>query len=145
MPLTAATTRPATGPVSQENTNVSGKSSGLFRAIVHFENTRGEPLAGRDWKVAVRDADPLADDELGLATLDEHGGAHILIAVADVLSLDSPAERTPDLYFVLYHYGREVFRSPVMQDVDFEALDPVTGEPDQLTRDFGTFRVPIGP
>jgi hypothetical protein len=131
-------------PISQEISNVSGKSSGLFRAIVHFENARGEPLRGRDWKVSVRDADPLADDELGTATLDERGGAQILIAVADILSLDSPGERTPDLYFVLYHYGREVFRSQIMQDVDFEALDPVSGEPNQLTRDFGTLRVPIG-
>lgn len=124
---------------------MSPKSSGLFTVIVRFENLRGEPLAGRDWRVEVRDEDPLADDELGAASLDANGSARILISVADIQSGDSPGERTPDLYFVLYHYGREVWRSRVQQDVDFEALDPVTGEPDRLTQDFGTLRVDIGP
>jgi hypothetical protein len=122
---------------------VSGKTSGLYCAIVRFENLQGEPLAGSNWKVTLRDEDPLADDELGSAGLDEDGGAQLLISVADVLSLDSPGERAPDLYFVLQHFGREVFRSQVLPDVDFEALDPVSGEPNRITQDFGTIQVDI--
>ncbi len=120
------------------------KTSGLFQVIVRFTNMRGEPLAGRDWKVAVMDEDPMDDDELGKATLNDEGEARLLLSMSDVLSIDSPGERKPDLYFVLYHYDREVYRSSVWRDVDFEALDPVTGEADQLTRDFGTLKVNIG-
>lgn len=123
---------------------MSEKTSGLFRVIVRFENHRGEPLGGRDWTVELRDEDPLADGVLGRATLDDDGAAGILFSVADVQSPDSPGERRPDLYFVLFHYGREVYRSRVEYDVDFEALDPVSGEPDRLTQDFGTIQVNIG-
>ena len=123
---------------------MSGKTSGLYCAIVRFENHKGEALAGSNWKVAIRDEDPLADDELGSAVLDERGAAQILISASDVLSLDSPGERDPDLYFVLFHFGREVFRSQVMPDVDFESLDPVSGEPSRITQDFGTIQVNIG-
>jgi hypothetical protein len=117
------------------------KSSGLFLAIVRFVNTNGVPLEGPDWSVEARDADPLADDDLGTSTLDEYGEGRVILAVADMASLDSPGERKPDLYFVLKHRGREVYRSPVQFDVDFEQLDPVTGDPVRLTRDFGTIRV----
>jgi hypothetical protein len=120
------------------------KTSGLFRAIVRFTNAAGKPLTGPDWRVTLLDEDPLVDDELGADALDDDGRARILISVADVLSVDSPGERKPDLYFVLSHYGREVFRSKALEDVDFEQLDPVSGEPDQVTRDFGTFEVDIG-
>jgi hypothetical protein len=122
-------------------TAVMGKSSGLFLAIVRFVDANGDPLAGPAWSVEALDADPLADDDLGTATLDENGEGRIILTVADIASLDSPGERKPDLYFVLRQHGREVYQSPVQFDVDFERLDPVTGDPDQLTRDFGTIQV----
>ena len=117
------------------------KSSGLFLAIVRFTDTQGIALSGGHWTVEAWDADPLKDDHLGRSTLDEHGEGRIIIAVADVISIDSPGERNPDLYFVLKHHGREVYRTPVQFDVNFEELNPVTGLADRLTQDFGTIQV----
>jgi len=121
------------------------KSSGLFNVIVRFTNLQGAPLAGPQWSVEVVDEDPLRDDRLGTSSLNEHGEGRVFFSVADVASLDSPGERKPDLYFILKRNGREVFRTGVERDVDFEALDPVTGRPHDLTRDFGTIEVDIDP
>lgn len=120
------------------------KTSGLFCAIIRFTNLKGEPLAGPEWTVEAVDEDPLADDDLGTSTLDANGEGRVFIAVADISSIDSPAERNPDLYFVLRHYGTEVYRTPVRHQVDFESLDPVTGGAKHLTQDFGTCQVDIG-
>lgn len=120
------------------------KSSGLFCVIVRFTNLEGDPLSGSDWSVEAMDEDPLVDDTLGESTLDASGEARIYFSVADVSSADSPGERNPDLYFILKHYRREVMRTPTRYNVNFEALDAVTGRPDQLTQDFGTFKVDIG-
>ena len=50
-------------------------------------------------------------------------------------------ERTPDIYFVITEHGNEVFRSEIFHEVDFDAVDPVTGRQDNVTREFGPFRV----
>ena len=52
-------------------------------------------------------------------------------------------EGMPDLYFSLRLRGREVFRSEVEIDVDFESLDPVSGDPVRITREFGPYRVDV--
>lgn len=120
---------------------MNGKTSGLFRAIVHFIDSQGSPLGGEGWTARVRDRDCLLDDLLGEERVAADGSAKFLISVADIKSLDSPDERNPDLYFTLYRKGREVFRSEVLEDVDFEALDAVSGEPRQITQEFGPFCV----
>ncbi len=120
---------------------MNGATSGLFCAIVRFEDTAGEPLAGNGWSVTARDRDAIVDNELGTADLDVNGEARILIAVADIMSVDSPGERRPDLYFSLRRDGHEVFRTDVIEDVDFESLDPVSGDPVKITREFGPYRV----
>ncbi len=120
---------------------MSGRTSGLFSAIVSFEDARGRLLTGKRWRVVAFDQDPLLDHRLGRAEIDDQGEATLLIAVADIKSLDSPGERTPDLYFVLYDAGMQVFKTRVLPDVDFEELDPVSGEPAHITRRFGPFRV----
>ena len=117
------------------------KSSGLFNVIVRFTNISGEPLSGPGWSVEVFDEDPLVDDRLGSSSLNENGEGRVFFSVADVASFDSPGERKPDLYFILKRDGREIFRSGVERDVDFEELDPVTGRPHHLTRHFGTIKV----
>ena len=66
------------------------------------------------------------------------------LADADILSFDSMGERTPDLYFVVRKHGKEVFRSEVVAEVDFEVDDPVTGRPKGLTKKFGPFEVAGG-
>jgi hypothetical protein len=120
---------------------MNGKTSGLFCAIVKFEDSMGNPLSGDGWSVDARDQDMFLDDCLGSSGLDENGKARILISVADIMSPDSVGERTPDLYFTLYRNEREIFRSEVIEDVDFESLDPVSGDPVKITREFGPYRV----
>ncbi len=113
----------------------------MFKVIATFQDSDGSPLSGPDYLVRLIDEDRFFDDKLGSSGLDADGTAEFLIAVADILSFDSPGERTPDLYFVLSKDGREVFRSEVFSEVDFDARNPVTGRADSLTKSFGPFRV----
>ena len=118
-------------------------SSGLFKVIVRFQDLNGAPLSGGDWSVRVYDDDPLFDEYLGKADLNDKGEAGILITVADIVSIDSIGERTPDLYFILYHKGKKIFKSAVFDNIEFETTDPVTGESDLLTQSFGPIKVDI--
>lgn len=120
---------------------MSDATSGLFKAIVQFTNGDGMPLTGPGWEVAAYDEDPLRDQCLGRAALDDRGRAHFLFSVSDIKSLDSPGERTPDLYFVLTYKGNEIYRSEVIDDVDFEAMNRVSGETASVTRIFGPYAV----
>ena len=113
----------------------------LFKVIATFKDEQGKPIAGSEYVARLLDEDRFFDDKLGESTLDADGNAEFLIAAADVLSFDSAGERTPDLYFVLQRNGREVFRSDVFAEVNFDAIDPVTGRQKGLTRAFGPFVV----
>lgn len=113
----------------------------LFKVIARFENAEGRPFFGSEYEVSLLDKDRLFDDKLGASALGEDGTAEFLFSVADVLSIDSPGERTPDIYFVITENGNEVFRSEVFREVSFDANDPVTGRADSLTKEFGPFRV----
>ena len=121
---------------------MSNGSSGLFRVIVSFTDTEGKPLGDGSWSVKVRDKDPLFDGKLGEAKLDANGSAGILISVADISSLDSPGERTPDIYFVLYQNGKKILTTAVTENVNFESIDPVTGRATtSMTQTFGPYKV----
>ena len=122
---------------------MNGKTSGLFRAIASFVDGQDDPITGDAWTARLRDRECLLDDLLGEVALDTSGKATFLLNVADIKSLDSPDERRPDLYFTLYHKGHEMFRSEVLEDVDFELLDPVSGDPSHITRAFGPYRVKV--
>ena len=116
-------------------------SSGIFKVIGKFTDEDGYPLTGSDYEVALLDEDKYFDDKLGTSGLSPDGDAEFLVTVADILSFDSAGERTPDLYFVVRKDGKEVFRSEVFAEVDFEVKDPVTGRAKGLTKAFGPFRV----
>lgn len=116
-------------------------SSGIFKVIGKFTDEEGYPLTGSDYEVALLDEDKYFDDKLGTSGLSPEGDAEFLITVADILSFDSAGETTPDLYFVVRKSGKEVFRSEVFSEVDFEARDPVTGRAKGLTKAFGPFPV----
>jgi hypothetical protein len=113
----------------------------VFKLIASFRDADGNPLAGDDYTVRLLDQDRLFDDKLGTSPLDANGVAEFLIFVADIISIDSPGERTPDIYFVVTKGDREIFRSEVFPDVNFDEPHPVTGRPDALTKSFGPFRV----
>ncbi len=118
---------------------MNGKTSGLFCAIARFSDELDKPLTGGDWTASVSDRDALVDNRLGMVELDAGGVATFLLSVADIKSIDSPGERNPDLYFTLYREGREVFRSEVFENVDFESLHRISGDPVRITREFGPF------
>ena len=113
----------------------------LFKVIARFENAEGRPFFGSEYKVTLLDRDRLLDDKLGSTSLSEDGTAEFLFSASDILSIDSIGERTPDIYFVITEHGNEVFRSENFSEVDFDATDSVTGRKDNLTREFGPFRV----
>ena len=113
----------------------------LFKVIARFENAEGQPFFGSEYKVTLLDKDRLLDDKLGSVSLSDDGTAEFLFSAADILSIDSVGERKPDLYFVISENGNDVFRSEIFPEVDFDATDPVTGLQDNVTREFGPFRV----
>ena len=120
---------------------MTGETSGLFCAVVRFTDASGAPLTGNRWTARALDQDALLDDSIGRARLDDEGIATFLLPVAAIKSLDSPGERTPDLYFRLFDGDEEVFRSEVIENVDFESLHRVTGDPVRITREFGPYAV----
>ncbi|RZV37050.1 MAG: hypothetical protein EX272_06385 [Chromatiales bacterium] len=113
----------------------------LFKVIARFENAEGQPFFGSEYKVTLLDKDRLFDDKLGSVSLSEDGTAEFVFSVSEIFSIDSPGERTPDLYFLITEHGNEVFRSEIIPEVDFDATDPVTGRQDNVTREFGPYRV----
>jgi hypothetical protein len=113
----------------------------IFKVIARFENAEGRPFTGSAYKVTLLDRDRLLDDKLGSTTLSKDGTAEFLFSAADILSIDSIGERKPDLYFVISENGNEVFRSEIFPEVDFDATDPVTHRQNNVTREFGPFRV----
>ena len=122
---------------------MNGKTSGLFCAIAQFKDELGNPLTSGGWTASVSDQDALLDDHLGMVELDADGVATFLLSVADIKSIDSPGERNPDLYFTLFHNGREIFRSEVIENVDFESLHRVSGDPVKITQEFGPYQVKL--
>ena len=113
----------------------------LFKVICRFENSEGRPFTGSAYTVTLLDKDRLLDDKLGSTSLSEDGAAEFLFSAADILSIDSIGERNPDLYFLITENGNEIFRSEIFPEVDFDAPDPVTGRQDNVTMEFGPFRV----
>ena len=109
--------------------------------IAEFTDANGSPLSGDEYSVALLDQDRFFNDKLGAAGLNADGSGEFLVSAADILSFDSAGEQTPDLYFLLRKDGKEIFRSDVFQDVDFQSDDPVAGRPRGLTRKFGPFAV----
>ena len=116
-------------------------SSGIYKVVAQFEDSSGRPLSGEGYLVRLSDEDRYFDDKLGESSLSADGTAEFLISAVDILSFDSVGEKTPDLYFIVRRDGQEVFRSDVFSNVDFEALDPVTGTAKGLTKRFGPFRL----
>lgn len=116
-------------------------SSGIFKVIASFQTRDGKPLTGGEYSVMLHDEDKFFDDKLGTSRLDGEGRAEFIIFVADIISIDSPDERTPDLYFVVYKDGKEIFRTETIHEVDFELRDAVTGRAKGLSKAFGPFSV----
>jgi len=115
----------------------------IFKVIASFQNSDGKPLTGSEYSVTLMDEDRFFDDKLGGSALDGEGNADFIIFTADILSLDSRGERTPDIYFIVKKDGKEFFRTDVISDVSFDTIDSVTGRANSITQRFGPFRLRI--
>ncbi len=118
-------------------------TSGIYKVTATFQNTSGGPVTGQGIEAGLRDKDRFFDDKLGVCTLNSRGEAEFIFTAEDIDSIDSRGETRPDLYFVLWRNGEEIFQSEVFENVDFDAVDPVTGRKKGLTQAFGPFSVNI--
>jgi hypothetical protein len=101
----------------------------------------GEPLQSHQHSVRLYDLDMLRDDLLGDGGFIEHGVVEVLISLGTEDSWDSPGERMPDLYMVLYEGAREIYRTPVTFNVAMPLKELFTQQVAGLL-DLGVFRVP---
>jgi hypothetical protein len=113
----------------------------LFKVIARFTDIEGYPLHGAKYRVKLLDKDRLFNDRLGAVSPDKDGVAEFVFAASEAFSIDSPGERQPDIYFVVTSSGREIFRSEILPNVNFDLVDRVTGQPEGLTKEFGPFQV----
>ena len=114
----------------------------IFKVITSFQDADGRPLSGSEYSVTLMDEDRFFDDKLNDSALDPKGNAEFMIYAADIVSIDSMDERTPDLYFIVKKGGKEIFRTDVIPNVDFDAEDPITGRANSTTQTFGPYRLP---
>jgi len=87
--------------------------------------------------IRMLDRDPLADDLLASAEVQEEGRVELLFPLCNVSSWDSPGECDPDIIICLMDGERECARSRVYKDVDFSSRHSVTGQRQSLTIDIG--------
>jgi Zn-finger nucleic acid-binding protein len=99
-----------------------------------------QPLSGVTGRYVVKlfDRDIIKDDMLGEPRLDANGQVQCTFDLYDAAGTDSPLERKPDIYLVVYEDNREIFRTSVFRDLDFQKRDD-TGA--AVTHDLGTFEV----
>lgn len=99
-----------------------------------------EPITGDEYRVEFYDQDFIKDDFLGESDLDANGHALVPITRKNFVSLDSPLEKYPDIYFKVFKNGKKVYKSAVFQNLHLqEAMDyPTTGG---LHFNLGTFVV----
>jgi Mlc titration factor MtfA (ptsG expression regulator)/Zn-finger nucleic acid-binding protein len=138
-------------------TEVEGFRQGLLAGLMHLfplcgigtikaqfvRKADGKPISGASGQYSVKlyDKDLFRDDELGTPRLDADGRVQCTFDLHDIVSADSPLERKPDLYLILYERDKEVFRTPVFWNLDFEKRDAATGKMTAVTHDLGTFAV----
>lgn len=113
----------------------------FVKVILRLVNdSDGSPLDGPGFYVRLYDQDPFVEDFLGEAVV-RVGRAEILFDIDRVRSFDSPSEKRPDLFFLVFEHGEEIYRSQVEVGHDFLSPDPRTGIRRSLTKDLGEFRV----
>ena len=97
------------------------------------------PLTGADYEFRLYEKDLMEDDYLGKSVLDENGVARVTFKHKDYMDFLNP-ETNPDLYFALYKGESLIFQSPVMRDLDMEAMEKFKmGEGEVV--DLGTFLI----
>ena len=80
------------------------------------------PISSDGTFVKLYDKDLLEDDFLGQGQPDQSGNAEITFQSSDFKSMDSPGETRPDLYFVVFKYGKQIFKSKVIADLNLDTI-----------------------
>ncbi|MCO5286314.1 MAG: hypothetical protein M9898_07875 [Chitinophagaceae bacterium] len=95
-------------------------------------------VSGPKFKVRLYDKDVFNDDYLGESGVKD-GFAEFTLTPGDY---KGPAglDEKPDFYFVVYHDGKEVFRSRVMQDLDISDMGRFISTEGHVV-DLGTFLI----
>ncbi|QCK15469.1 C2 domain-containing protein [Mangrovivirga cuniculi] len=99
-----------------------------------------EPLSGDDYRVEFYDEDLIKDDFLGETGLDNFGHASISIYRKKFRSLDSPAEKDPDIFFKVYKSEKEIYKSPVFKNIKVKEVSNYSAS-GGLDVDLGTFMI----
>ena len=86
------------------------------------EKETASPIAADGTFVKLFDKDLFEDDFLGQAAIDSSGSVEITFKSSDFSSIDSPGEENPDLYFTVYKYGKLIFKSKVIKDLDLTRI-----------------------
>ncbi len=95
----------------------------IFNLHVNFQKKGTDsPLTGNDYSVRFFDKDLVEDDFLGTSLLDEEGHATIYLTQSKFRSKDSPLEQYPDIYFKVYRNGEEIFKSPVVVNIQLKKV-----------------------
>jgi hypothetical protein len=76
----------------------------------------GAPI--QDVTVKLYDKDVFNDDFLGTGSPDAQGLVTISFDINAIQSSDSPLEQFPDLYFKIFKGEKEIYTSPISDDID---------------------------
>jgi len=98
-----------------------------------------EPLSGNDFTVRLYDKDIFNDDYLGESIPDQEGVARFLFSKGD-FSRPMNSEGKPDFYFVVYHKGKQIFKSVVMTNLDLSDIEEFIMKEGEVI-DLGTFLI----
>lgn len=92
-----------------------------FRARL-VDKTTSDPLSKDGTFVKLYDRDLFEDDFLGQAHVNDSGIVEITFNSKDYRSIDSPNETNPDLYFTVFRFGKLVFKSKVISDLNLDNI-----------------------
>lgn len=110
----------------------------VIAQLVHKES--GQPIASDGTVVKLYDKDIITDDFLGECKVNEDGIIQISFHRSDFSTSDSLGEKHPDLYFLVFKYGAQLYKSKVMHNFNLD--DPIHLNTQEGTVvDLGTFKI----
>lgn len=105
-----------------------------------IHNHNSAPVFGSQYTARLYDKDIINDDFLGESRPDGEGNVAFTIDPKQYRSEDSMLETKPDFYIVLMDEGRQIFKTPVANNIDLHTMaDFNLQEGEKL--DLGTFMI----
>ncbi|MCS6824739.1 MAG: hypothetical protein NZ529_10620 [Cytophagaceae bacterium] len=93
----------------------------LHTSLTLINKGTGTAIFGDEYSVELYDKDMLQDDLLGKSSPDQHGNVLISFDLDKIKSIDSPAEKHPDLYFKVLKNNNVIFQSNVVTDLNINS------------------------